>query len=89
MNALIDTVHHADIFDLCAKLPDGSIDMILCDLPYGVSENHWDVRIPIAPMWEAFKRIIKPRGAIVLTATNPFAAELIMGNLEWFKYEWK
>jgi len=83
-----NSVHHSDIFDLCAQLPDASVDMILCDLPYGVTACEWDVRIPVEPMWQAFKRVIKPRGAIVLTATNPFAAELIMSNLEWFKYEW-
>ena len=88
IDQLIDKVHHADIFDLCAQLPDQSVDMILCDLPYGVTACEWDVRIPMEPMWAAFKRIIKPRGAIVLTATNPFAAELIMSNRDWFKYEW-
>jgi len=88
VDALINQVHHLDIMELCQAVGENSIDMILCDLPYGVTACEWDVRIPMEPMWAAFKRIIKPRGAIVLTATNPFAAELIMSNRDWFKYEW-
>lgn len=82
-----NTIHHSDIFDLCARLDDASVDMILCDLPYGVLETSWDTIIPLEPMWEAFKRVIKPRGAIVLTATQPFASRLISSNIDMFKYE--
>lgn len=87
---LVGRVHHADIFALCDRLPDASVDMILCDLPYGVTalKDTWDVVIPFAPMWAAFKRVIKPRGAIVLTASQPFTSKLVCSNLEDFKYQW-
>lgn len=84
----LDTVHHCDALTLCAALPDRSIDLILCDLPYGTTACSWDVVIPFAPMWAAFKRVIKPRGAIVLTASQPFTSVLVCSNLDWFKYEW-
>jgi site-specific DNA-methyltransferase (adenine-specific) len=77
-----------DIFDLCDCIDDNSIDMILCDLPYGITACEWDSVIPFEPMWEAFKRIIKPRGAIVLTASGKFTYQLVMSNFEMFKYEW-
>lgn len=83
-----DQIYHLDIFTLCAALPDNSVDMILCDLPYQVHDMEWDNIIPIEPMWEAFRRVIKPRGAIVLTGVQPFSAKLIVSNLAWFKYEW-
>jgi site-specific DNA-methyltransferase (adenine-specific) len=84
----IDTVHHTDLLTLCAALPDRSIDCILCDLPYGSTACHWDVIIPFAPMWAAFKRVVKPRGAIVLTASQPFTSLLVGSNLDWFKHSW-
>jgi site-specific DNA-methyltransferase (adenine-specific) len=77
-----------DIFDLCDCLEDGSVDMILCDLPYGITACEWDNVIPFGPMWECFKRVIKPRGAVVLTASGKFTYKLVMSNFEWFKYEW-
>jgi site-specific DNA-methyltransferase (adenine-specific) len=64
------------------------VRLILCDLPYGITACEWDNVIPFEPMWEAFKRIIKPRGAIVLTASGKFTYQLVMSNFEWFKYEW-
>jgi site-specific DNA-methyltransferase (adenine-specific) len=69
------------------KIPDKSIDMILCDLPYGTTACSWDVVIPFEPLWEAYKRIIKDNGAIVLTASQPFTSALVMSNLDMFKYE--
>lgn len=77
-----------DLFELCASVEANSVDMILCDLPYGVTQNKWDSVIPMPEMWEAFKRVIKPRGAIVLTATQPFASDLIQSNRAQFRYEW-
>jgi site-specific DNA-methyltransferase (adenine-specific) len=70
------------------RIPDKSIDMILCDLPYGTTACKWDTIIPFEPLWEAYKRIIKDTGAIVLTASQPFTSKLVMSNLEMFKYEW-
>ena len=61
-------VFHGDCLEIMRDIPDGSVDMILCDLPYGTTACAWDVLIPFAPLWEQYKRIIKPNGAIVLTA---------------------
>lgn len=70
------------------EIPDGSIDMILCDLPYGVTaRNKWDVIIPFEPLWEQYKRTIKDNGAIALTATKPFSAQLIMSNPKMYRYD--
>lgn len=84
----LNTVHNLDIFDLCDKLDSASVDMILADLPYGTTACSWDTIIPFEPMWAAFKRVIKPRGAIVLTANQPFTSALVMSNIEMFRYEW-
>jgi site-specific DNA-methyltransferase (adenine-specific) len=70
------------------KIPNKSIDMILCDLPYGTTACSWDTIIPFEPLWSAYKRIIKDNGAIVLTASQPFTSKLVMSNLEMFKYCW-
>ena len=83
-----NTIHHMDLFRLCNALGNSSVDMILCDLPYGTTACSWDTIIPIEPMWAQFKRIIKPRGSIVLTATEPFASHLRMSNLDMYKYDW-
>lgn len=79
---------HGDCLELMNDIPDKSIDMILCDLPYGTTACKWDVVIPFEPLWEQYKRIIKDNGAIVLTGTQPFTSNLIMSNAKWFKYEW-
>lgn len=79
---------HTDLLTLCASLPAQSVDMILCDLPYGVTAAAWDEMIPFEPMWAGFKRVIKPDGAIVLTASQPFTSKLVCSNLEMFRYEW-
>lgn len=70
------------------EIPDGSIDMILCDLPYGTTKCKWDNVIPFEPLWEHYERIIKDNGAIVLTASQPFTSSLIMSNPKIFKYTW-
>ena len=69
-------------------IPDGSIDMILCDLPYGTTACKWDTIIPFEPLWAQYKRVIKGNGAIVLTASQPFTSALVMSNVKMFKYEW-
>ncbi len=69
-------------------IADKSIDMILCDLPYGTTKCKWDVVIPFKPLWEQYERIIKDNGAIVLTASQPFTSALVMSNPKMFKYEW-
>lgn len=83
----IDHILCGDCLDLMRFIPDKSIDMILADLPFGVTQNHWDSVIPFDPLWIAYKRIIKDHGAIVLMAVNPFAAQLIGSNLDMFRYD--
>lgn len=77
-----------DCLELMKDIPDKSIDMVLCDLPYGTTACKWDTIIPFEPLWEQYKRIIKDNGAIVLTASQPFTSALVMSNIKWFKYEW-
>lgn len=70
------------------RLPDKSIDMILCDLPYGTTANKWDSVIPLEQLWIQYERIIKDRGAIVLSAQTPFDKILGVSNLKLLRYEW-
>jgi site-specific DNA-methyltransferase (adenine-specific) len=84
---LVNQVHHADAFELLARIPDKSIDMVLADLPYGVTACKWDTPLPLEPLWTELKRIAKPRAAIVLTATQPFTSRLVSSNYEMFKQE--
>ena len=77
---------HGDCLEKMKDIPDKSIDMILCDLPYGTTACKWDVAIPFEPLWEQYKRIIKDRGAIVLFGNQPFTTLLIASNLSGFKY---
>lgn len=85
---MINTVIHGDCLELMKDIPDKSIDMILCDLPYGTTACKWDTIIPFEPLWEQYKRIIKDNGAIVLTASQPFTSALVMSNIKYFKYCW-
>ena len=79
---------HGDCLEEMPKLADKSIDMILCDLPYGTTACKWDTIIPFEPLWKQYKRLIKDNGAIVLTASQPFTSALVMSNPSWFKVEW-
>ena len=77
-----------DCLEKMKDVNDKSIDMILCDLPYGTTACKWDTIIPFEPLWKQYKRIIKDNGAIVLTASQPFTSALVMSNIKMFKYEW-
>lgn len=77
-----------DCLERMKEIPDGSVDMVLCDLPYGITACKWDSVIPFEPLWEQYKRIIKSNGAVVLTASQPFTSFLICSNVKMFKYEW-
>lgn len=77
-----------DCLELMKDIPDGSIDMILCDLPYGTTACKWDTVIPFEPLWEQYNRVIKNNGAIVLFGAEPFSTELRHSNLQMFKYDW-
>ena len=76
-----------DCLEWMVKFPDKSVNMILCDLPYGSLSCKWDVVIPFEPLWEQYERIIKNDGVIVLTASQPFTSFLLLSNLKLFKYE--
>jgi site-specific DNA-methyltransferase (adenine-specific) len=78
---------HGDCLELMKDIPDKSIDMILCDLPYGTTACKWDSIIPFEPLWEQYERIIRDNGAIVLTASQPFTTKLIESNFDLFRYE--
>jgi site-specific DNA-methyltransferase (adenine-specific) len=84
----INQIIHGDCLDVMKDISDKSVDMILCDLPYGMTANKWDTVIPLEPLWEQYKRVIKDNGAIVLTASQPFTSMLVMSNIKWFRYEW-
>jgi site-specific DNA-methyltransferase (adenine-specific) len=84
----INQIIQGDCLELMPSIPDKSIDMILCDLPYGTTACSWDTIIPFEPLWEQYKRVIKDNGAIVLTASQPFTSALVMSNPKMFKYEW-
>ena len=77
-----------DCLDKMKEIPDSSVDLILTDPPYGTTACKWDSIIPLEPMWEQLKRIIKPNGAIVMTASQPFTTTLIASNMKMFKYCW-
>lgn len=79
---------HGDCLELMAAIQDGSIDMVLTDPPYGTTACKWDAVIPFEPMWAQLKRIVKPNGAIVMTASQPFTTSLIASNMKMFKYCW-
>lgn len=77
-----------DCLELMKNIPDGSVDMILCDLPYGITKCKWDSVIPFDVLWEQYNRVIKDNGAIVLFAQGVFTHKLAMSNIAHYKYEW-
>ncbi len=81
-------LYHGDCLEVMPTLESESVDMILCDLPYGTTACHWDSVIPFEPLWAQYKRLIKPKGAIVLFGSQPFTSALVMSNIDWFKYCW-
>jgi len=82
------SLYHGDFFDKIKNVPDGSVHLVLVDLPYGTTACSWDSIIPLAPMWEQVKRVMLPNGVFMSTASQPFTSVLISSNLEMFKYEW-
>ena len=85
----LNKIYNEDCLIGMQNIPDKSIDMILCDLPYGTSACKWDSVIPFDKMWEQYKRIIKDNSAIVLFGSEPFSSLLRCSNLEMYKYDWK
>ena len=84
----INTITCGDCLEVMRGIPDKSIDMVLCDLPYGTTACKWDVVIPFEPLWGQYERIIKDRGAIVLFGSEPFSSYLRMSNIKHYKYDW-
>ena len=82
------TLHNGDCLQVMPTIPSGSIDAIITDLPYGTTACKWDTIIPFEPMWKEVKRVLKPNGAFITTASQPFTSALIMSNPKVFRYEW-
>ena len=82
------TFVNADCFDVFPFIEDKSIDAIICDLPYGTTQNKWDSILPLDKLWEQYKRILKDNGVIILNCTQPFTSVLVSSNLKWYKYSW-
>ena len=87
----LDSFLNIDCFDGFKLIEDKSIDMILCDLPYGTTNCDWDIRLPFPPLWQQYERIIKDNGAILLFSVQPFTTDLVDSNRKKFRYEiiWK
>jgi len=93
-------LYQGDCLEEMNKIADESVDLILCDLPYGTTDRQgveekgnnrllkWDTVIPLDLLWEQYRRVLKPLGTVALTADQPFTSMLILSNLDWFKYEW-
>ena len=82
------TLFWADCFDVFPFIADKSVDAIIADLPYGTTQNKWDSVLPLDELWKQYKRILKPRGVVLLFAQIPFSITLGASNLKWLKYEW-
>ena len=76
-----------DCLEIMKQIPDGSVDLILTDLPYGTTKCSWDIIIPFDKLWEQYNRIIKPNGAIVLFGQEPFSSLLRTSNIKDYKYD--
>ena len=81
-------LRHGDCLELMKDIEDKSIDMILCDLPYGNTRNKWDSIIPLESLWEQYNRVIKDNGAIVLFSQQPFTSILVTSNRKYYRHEW-
>jgi site-specific DNA-methyltransferase (adenine-specific) len=79
---------HGDCLEVMKNIPDKSVDMIIADLPYGTTACRWDTIIPLTPLWDQYKRIIKDTGAICLFGSEPFSSHLRISNLSQYKYDW-
>ena len=81
-------LYNEDCLKAMSYLPDGCVDMVMCDLPYGTTACKWDTIIPFEPLWAAYRRVCKKNAAIVLTASQPFTSALVMSNVREFKHQW-
>lgn len=85
---MLNTVTQGDCLELIENINPGSVDMVLCDLPYGTTRNKWDSVLPLDMLWAGYRRVLSPSGVAVLTAQSPFDKVLGCSNLNWLKYEW-
>lgn len=81
-------LHQGDCIEVMRGLPDAIVDAVICDPPYGTTRNAWDAVIPLEPMWQELRRIVKPGGAMIFTASQPFSSALVMSNPSDFRHEW-
>ena len=88
MKKYIDKIWNEDCLVGMDRIPDKSIDCIICDLPYGTTDCKWDSVIPFEPLWKQYKRVCKPNAPIVLTARDPFSSQLVMSNIKNYKHKW-
>ena len=84
----LDRIYNMDCLEGMKQIPDGSVDAVICDLPYGTTACAWDSVIPFDKLWEQYRRITKPYAAIVLTAREPFTSALLMSNIKNYKHKW-
>jgi DNA modification methylase len=84
----MNELFHGDCLEIMPTIMSGTVDLILCDLPYGTTQCAWDSIIPFKPLWEQYCRLIKENGVIVLSSAQPFTSMLIASNLDMFRYEW-
>ena len=87
MKYLGGQIYQGDCLDIMKRLDDASVDLVLCDLPYGTTQNKWDSIIPLDELWKQYRRILKPKGVIALTSQGIFTARLILSNEAWFRFK--
>ena len=81
-------IYHGNCLEVMKEIKDKSVDMVLCDLPYGMTNAKWDTVIPFEALWEQYRRVIKQNGAVVLTGMEPFSSALRLSNPKWYRYDW-
>jgi site-specific DNA-methyltransferase (adenine-specific) len=84
----VNSLFLGNCLEILPKIPEGSVNLILSDLPYGITRNSWDLVIPLDILWAEFKRVLKPTGIVALTASQPFSSKLVLSNEKWFRHEW-
>ena len=83
----LDTIYNEDCLEGMKRIPDGSVDMILCDLPYGITANKWDKLLPLDELCKEYARLLAPSSSVVLFASGKFSFLLANSKFEWFKYK--
>ena len=84
----LDTIYNEDCLEGMKQIPDGTIDAVICDLPYGTTHNTWDVLIPFGELWKEYHRIAKPTAPFIMFGSEPFSSVMRMSNLKEYRYDW-